>query len=352
MEKKILNLAKGSPKFMVPYWQNLDVSIKTGKIATENSYAYARMDFLQPEFAMDYVFGGTDKLKEAVKRIHQITGNVDLEGKSVVVGNGSTQVIIAAMFAYAQKYKNDSIYVKRPYYFRFPDFAKAVSLKFLDDSAGFLLKFMYNPIEVVVSPNNPDNNTHFPELKKADQKIYDLSYQWPQYVDIIKKLNEDVMVFSMSKSTGHAATRVGWGFVKDPEIASIMEDFIENTTVGISNEGQERARLMLNMQSDLLERKLGEDCFEYGRKELKERWDLFLESAKDAKFEILNPLKNGMFAWCKTKDGSDGSDHMMIRYGVTSKKGEISGMPNDYFRLNIGCDRSTFDEFCSRLKGK
>ncbi|NBP13501.1 aminotransferase class I/II-fold pyridoxal phosphate-dependent enzyme [bacterium] len=350
MKKEVLNLAKGSPKFMVPYWRNLDTLIKSGKIATENSYAYVSMNF-PPEFAMDYVFGGTDKLKDTVKRIHKITGNVDLENKNIVIGNGSTQIIIAAMFAYSQKYKNDSIYVKRPYYFRFPDFAKATSLKFLDDSAGLLLKFMYNPIEIVVSPNNPDNNLHFPELKKADQKIYDLSYQWPQYVDIIKKLNEDIMVFSMSKSTGHAATRVGWGFVKDPEIATIMEDYIENTTVGISNEGQERARLLLSIQSDLLERNLGEDCFSYGKEVLQERWELFLDAAKNVEFEILNPLKNGMFAWCRTKDGSDGSEYMLKKYSVTSKKGEISGMPNSYFRLNIGCDRWTFDEFCSRLKG-
>lgn len=350
MEKPVLNLAKGSPVFMIPYWKNLEVLIKSGKIHTPNSHSYSSMNFIQPEFAMDYVFGGTDKLKEAVKRIHKVVGNVNVENKTVVVGNGSTQVIIAAMFAYAQKYKNDSIYVKKPYYFRFPDFAIATGLKFLDNDTNFLLKLIHNPIEIVVSPNNPDNNISFPELKRTKQKIFDFSYQWPQYIDMFKKNNEDVMVFSMSKSTGHAATRVGWGFVKDPEIATIMEDFIENTTVGISNEGQERARLTLNMQSDLLEREAGEDCFSYGKKELEERWEIFLEASKNCGFEVLNPFKNGMFAWCKTKNGSDGSEFMIKKYSVTSKKGEISGMSNDYFRLNIGCDRWTFDDFCSRLR--
>lgn len=40
--------------------------------------------------------------------------------------------------------------------------------------------------------------------------IHDLAYYWPQYTAISSPANHDIMLFTASKSTGHAGTRVGW----------------------------------------------------------------------------------------------------------------------------------------------
>jgi L-tryptophan--pyruvate aminotransferase len=336
--KTILDLAKGSPKFLEDYWKNLDLSM------TPHGIEYSKLSF-PPNFGMDYIFNTTEEMKETIRRIHKAAGNANAEEKHIIVGNGVTHILLAAMYAYYKKYGNDSVIVKKPYYFRFPDFVRISKLKLVDDDSDKSL----NPIELITTPNNPDNELRVSE-SSTKQKIYDLSYQWPQYLENTVLNDMDIMAFSLSKSTGHAATRIGWGIVRDPEIASIMEDYVENTTVGTSNEAQERARLILGIQSELLENKSGNDCFSYGAKELKRRWDKLISLKNDLTFDILNKKNNGMFIWCKTKDGSDGFKHMMDNFGVKVKKGAGAGMTDEYFRLSAGCSNSTFEEFCDRLK--
>jgi len=338
MSKEILDLAKGSPKFLEEYWKNLDLS------TTKHGIEYSNLRF-SPNFGMDYIFNTTDEMKETIRKIHKAVGNANVQGKHIIVGNGVTHILMAAMYAYYKKYGNDSVIVKKPYYFRFPDFVKISKLKLVDDDSDKTLK----PIELITTPNNPDNELRV-SRSSSKQKIYDLSYQWPQYLENVVLNDTDIMTFSLSKSTGHAATRIGWGLVSNPEIAAIMEDYVENTTVGTSNESQERARLILGIQSELIENKSGLDCFSYGAKELKKRWDKLSDLKKDLTFEIVNKKNNGMFIWCKIKDGSNGFDHMMKNFNVKVKKGETAGMGSEYFRLSAGCSNSTFEEFYDRLK--
>ena len=39
--------------------------------------------------------------------------------------------------------------------------------------------------------------------------IHDLAYYWPQYTPISSPANYDLMLFTLSKSTGHAGMRIG-----------------------------------------------------------------------------------------------------------------------------------------------
>lgn len=65
-------------------------------------------------------------------------------------------------------------------------------------------------IELVTSPNNPDG-----QLKKAVLRgqyvktIHDLAYYWPHYTPILEPADEDLMIFTISKLTGHAGSRFG-----------------------------------------------------------------------------------------------------------------------------------------------
>jgi hypothetical protein len=67
-----------------------------------------------------------------------------------------------------------------------------------------------NFIEFVTSPNNPDG-----QLKKAvlqgpfAKQIHDLAYYWPHYTPIPSPVDEDLMLFTLSKLTGHAGSRFG-----------------------------------------------------------------------------------------------------------------------------------------------
>lgn len=66
-------------------------------------------------------------------------------------------------------------------------------------------------IEVVTSPNNPDGTLRVPVVNSAakGKLIHDLAYYWPQYTPITYEADHDVMLFTFSKCTGHAGSRIG-----------------------------------------------------------------------------------------------------------------------------------------------
>lgn len=65
-------------------------------------------------------------------------------------------------------------------------------------------------IELVCSPNNPDGYMTEPVVNKEKGKtIHDLAYYWPQYAPITGAASHDIMLFTFSKITGHAGTRIG-----------------------------------------------------------------------------------------------------------------------------------------------
>ncbi|KAG5630677.1 hypothetical protein H5410_002394 [Solanum commersonii] len=67
-------------------------------------------------------------------------------------------------------------------------------------------------IKLITSPNNP-NGIIREHVVNGDQGklIYDLAYYWPQYTSITSHANHDVMLFTISKCTGHVGSRIGFG---------------------------------------------------------------------------------------------------------------------------------------------
>ena len=65
-------------------------------------------------------------------------------------------------------------------------------------------------IEMVTSPNNPDGELRGPVLKRANgMLVHDLAYYWPQFTAITNPVDQNIMLFTMSKCTGHAGSRIG-----------------------------------------------------------------------------------------------------------------------------------------------
>lgn len=65
-------------------------------------------------------------------------------------------------------------------------------------------------IELVCSPNNPDGSIRKTTVKaKYGKTIHDFAYYWPQHAPITEAANHDIMLFTVSKCTGHAGTRLG-----------------------------------------------------------------------------------------------------------------------------------------------
>lgn len=66
-------------------------------------------------------------------------------------------------------------------------------------------------IELITTPNNPDGIIREATVNRGDQGklIHDLAYYWPQYTPITSPANFDIMLFTASKCTGHAGSRIG-----------------------------------------------------------------------------------------------------------------------------------------------
>ena len=65
-------------------------------------------------------------------------------------------------------------------------------------------------IEVVTSPNNPDGFVRHSTVNRTGGiLVHDLAYYWPQYTPISSPADHDLTLFTVSKATGHAGTRIG-----------------------------------------------------------------------------------------------------------------------------------------------
>lgn len=65
-------------------------------------------------------------------------------------------------------------------------------------------------IELVTSPNNPDGFVRHSMVNRSGGiLVHDLAYYWPQYTPISSPADNDLTLFTVSKSTGHAGMRIG-----------------------------------------------------------------------------------------------------------------------------------------------
>ena len=297
---KELNLQWGQPQFLHPFWKD-KLRIMGG---SEEGLLYANDHKLLPQAILD---------------LHHMEQNVAEGDYEVVIGNGASQVLQAAIYATEAAVA----WAKPPYFNRFPLFAQLAG-------ATWGYEVGWPSVQIVTIPNNPDGSTGKGYSITNKKSIYDLCYNWRQYTNP-KAFNKDIMVFSLAKAFGFAGTRVGWALVKDKETAKKMRQFIENQTCGVSFEAQEKAYCIISYH--LL--KLG-DVMDFGRKELDNRW-------KQINGKVVCALSNsGMFLWTGTRDFYEAR-------GIIGIGGEQFGGTKEQLRINLGGSMEDHEEFVRRI---
>lgn len=166
------------------------------------------------------------------------------------------------------------------------DYLKSRLFKWGGDATSYEAEDEEDPyIEIVTSPNNPDGSLRGPVVNKSGGKvIHDLAYYWPHYTPITSPANHDLALFTASKCTGHAGSRIGWALVKDPELAMKMVKFIELNTIGVSKDSQLRTARILSVTSDSCEQVSTSECSEsfygFGHRLMTERWQRLRQAVK------------------------------------------------------------------------
>jgi len=334
-------------EIVIPGWQTMSYFSDVGNVCW----------FLEPG------------LDHEVRRLHRLVGNAAVDGYHVLVGTGSTQLFMAALYALSPPAAAPmSVVSTAPYYSSYPavtDFLQSGLFRWAGDAGSFTGDTY---IELVCSPNNPDGAIREAVLSsESGVAVHDLAYYWPQYTAITRRADHDIMLFTVSKSTGHAGTRIGWALVKDRDVAKKMTKFIELNTIGVSKDSQLRAATVLRAVSDAYELPAaGEEhrrLFDYGRRKMAERWSMLREAAAasgifslpDETSGYCNFTKdmastNPAFAWlrCDREDVEDCASFLR-GHKILTRSGSQFGADPRYVRVSMLDRDDAYDIFVKRL---
>ncbi|KAK8471339.1 hypothetical protein PHAVU_003G203500 [Phaseolus vulgaris] len=358
--EKVINLDHGDPTMYERFWRQMGdkttITIPGWQSMSYLSDVSKICWFLEPEFATEVV------------RLHRVVGNAVTEGRHIVVGTGSSQLILAALYALSSPHAAEPISVvsAAPYYSSYPsmaDYQKSGLYQWAGDAENFDKEGPY--IELVTSPNNPDGYRRKSMVNRSQGLlIHDLAYYWPQYTPISSPSDHDLTLFTASKSTGHAGMRIGWALVKDKEVAKKMTKFIELNTIGVSKDSQLRAAKVLKAVSESCEQENhqnGESFFKYSYNLMAQRWKQLREVVDAGDMFTLPQFSPAFctffgketepqpaFMWLKCVDVED-CETFLRGHKILTRSGRQFGASPKYVRISMLDTDETFIELIERL---
>ncbi|KAI3916758.1 hypothetical protein MKW92_009194 [Papaver armeniacum] len=193
--------------------------------------------------------------------------------------------------------------------------------------------------------------------------VHDLAYYWPQYTPVTSQLDHELMLFTVSKSTGQAGTRIGWALVKDIDIAQKMTEFIELNTIGVSKDSQLRAAKILGVVSDgCTDSANSESFFEFGHRLMTQRWKQLLDAVRTSglfslpeytsdfcnyyeKYSELYPA----FAWLRCEGDIEDCEKFLRHHKILTRSGKHFGGDIKFVRVSMVDRDNIFGLFVERL---
>jgi L-tryptophan--pyruvate aminotransferase len=321
--------------------------------------ASERMDYELDSPATALGIPESTPLEGALRALHTRVGNAAVEGHHLVLGTGSRQLVIAALHA-AWRRAGQPLRVRArapfyPFHGRLAGMAPGIALwdgePFEGDG---------NPIqaegsghsgptfELISSPSNPTGEW-VRGGGTSGTCLFDLAYHWPHLAPRgalpLEARQDELMTFSLSKLSGHAASRVGWAWVKDAEFARAMRHFIRHDTIGPSGEALARAELVVGAllrDGGALYRKLVDEVTHT----TDARWERLLPVLKSAGLECRSRTDGWCYALLPVTPAQEARLHGA---GIRGYPGARMGAPGT-LRLNLLLEDAAFDTLLSRLE--
>ncbi|XP_010906846.1 tryptophan aminotransferase-related protein 2 [Elaeis guineensis] len=357
----VVDLEFGDPTMYESFWKGMGdrgtITIPSWQTISYFSDATNLCWFLEPEFAQE------------IRRLHNLVGNAVTEDRRIIVGTGSSQLLQAAVYALSPSDAPEPISVVSavPYYSSYEplmNHLRSGLFRWAGDACTFKGD---SYIELVCSPRNPDGFLSQAVLKSDGGKtIHDLAYYWPQYTPITGPADHDIMIFTFSKSIGHAGSRIGWALVKDTAVARKMVKFLEISTIGVSKVSQIRAATILKVVSDSYENPIPgnqDKVFAFGRHLLANRWKKLREIVEASGIFSLPEFPSETckftgetaeilpgFAWLKCeKEGIEDCASFLRSHKIIARGGRFFGAEPKFVRVSMLDRDETFDLFIERL---
>ncbi|KAL6311300.1 hypothetical protein AAG906_000897 [Vitis piasezkii] len=353
----IADVDGGDPLFLEPFWmQNAASSAMLVAGWHRMSYSFNNQSLI------------SQVLENQIRKLHTAVGNAVTQGRFIVFGTGSTQLLNAAVYALSPD--NSSAPAKvvaafpfYPVYQLQTDFFRSKDFQFEGDA--YLWEnnsdSTSNLIEFVTAPNNPDGQLnkavlHGPYVKA----IHDHAYYWPHFTGIPAPADEDVMVFTLSKLTGHAGTRFGWALIKDEAVYQRMSTYVKLNCLGISRDAQLRAYKLLKVVME----GSGREIFEFGHATMKNRWEKLssaLSVSKRFSIQDIAPqyctffqtvrAASPAYAWLRCEREEDKDCYRALKKaGIIGREGTLFGTASSYVRLSLIKTQDDFDMLLHQVK--
>eukprot|EP00753_Platysulcus_tardus_P003021 PLAT12181.1.p1 GENE.PLAT12181.1~~PLAT12181.1.p1 ORF type:complete len:495 (-),score=186.88 PLAT12181.1:112-1566(-) len=314
-------------------------------------------------------------LTPAIKSLHKLHNNAATDGYLVVLGLGATQIMQAALYAKARMlveafgFERIEVLVQVPHYMHYPWQVNTTVLLGEDGRAQLPLWWNSsadphapNVIEIVTYPNNPDGSRRKPLVQDSSRVIYDCIYYWPQFMNSLgnntmEPLAHDVMIFSASKHSGHAGSRVGWALVRNDSsnaaMAAYMADFVSESTLGSSVDAQIRAlaimRTVIAQGSGLP----SGGFYQVASQLMANRWGrlrgLFGSNGTKNGYTLVNAYDGGAYAWIRCPAGLS-CESLFAQAHLQGISGLSFGTTDDYLRLTLMMRTVEIDALLDRVK--
>ncbi|KAI3810420.1 hypothetical protein L1987_20032 [Smallanthus sonchifolius] len=344
----------GDPIFLEPFWmQNAAASAVVIPGWHRMSYRYADDTLMSTE------------LETYIRKLHSIVGNAITEGRYMVFGVGSSQLLSAAVYALSSENSSSpsNVVASIPFYPMYKSqtvLFNSENFQFEGDTNSWQSNNQTNNtdvIEFVTSPNNPDG-----ELKKSvlgGKTIYDHAYFWPHFTPIPGPSDHDLMIFTLSKLTGHAGTRFGWAIIKDKDVYEKFLNYIFTAYLGISKDTQLRVLKLLKVAIE----QDGKPLFQFAYNKMRDRWDrLTSVLSKSTRFSTQNRhhlhcnffnktrLPSPAYVWVKCEREEDDDCGAVLEAGnIISRSGRVFSAKDRYTRLSLIKSQDDFELLLKRL---
>ncbi|CAM0909622.1 unnamed protein product [Alopecurus aequalis] len=350
----------GNPLFLEPYW------MRHAEASAVVVSGWHRMSYATTDGLFQSV-----ELERSIKQLHRAVGNAVADDKHMVFATGSVQLFNALVYALSPDSNSGStasVVATSPYYAGYK-----TSIELFDSrenrwegntamwaNASGNSNKSEDFIEFVTSPNNPDTQLRQPVIS-GSSVIVDRAYFWPHFTHIPAPADDDVMLFTVSKLSGHAGSRFGWALIRDEKVAQRVNDYIMQNTMGASRDTQLR---MLNIFKVILANlQSKEDIFAFGRDVMATKWrKLNAAVSRSRRISLQNippeycTYFDGIrepspaYAWVKCEREEDGDCFdMLLKAKIITRSGVSSDASSRYTRVSLLRSQDDFDLLLERV---
>lgn len=347
----------GNPLFLEPFWRE-----HAGGSAVviagwhRMGYSFDDQSFISQE------------LERQIRKLHASVGNAVTEGRFIVFGSGSIQLLIAAVHSLSLNSSSPSkVVASTPFYAAYKmqtEFFKSLDFEFEGDASLWINNSESNMafIEFITSPNNPDGQLKKAVLQGSSVKtIHDHAYYWPHFTAIPAPADEDLMIFTISKLTGHAGSRFGWAVIKDEALYQRMVTFLGLNTMGVSRDTQLRVLKILKV---VLNEGGGREIFQFGYSTMEDRWEKLSKTlSKSKRFSVqeIEPQyctffqkirgPSPAYVWLKCEREEDRDCNLVLKKAkIIGRAGDVFNAESRYARLSLIRSRDDFDLLLNRVE--